>query len=150
MRKQTLRSESKVANEMEIALPRRKFVTRPHFRRKVSDAGRSGGSFDTAIMTSTLSLSALHRSGQMCDSESRSRSIFCGRSHVIFKGANKTIVVLSTHRVASRFRDIRDVFHVPLVVTISLGVKSLPPLLLPMPRGFCKGSKLCQLRDEVL
>jgi hypothetical protein len=66
-----------------------------------------------------------------------------------FKSQKKKVVFLMGCPVAPRFQDIHDVSHVSLVGTISLDLKSLPPLLLTTPEVAFKSRELIRLRDEL-
>jgi hypothetical protein len=67
-----------------------------------------------------------------------------------FKGKKKNVVSLTGRPVASRFQDIRDVSRVSLVDTISLGLRSLPPLLLTTSEVAFKSRELIPFCDELL
>jgi hypothetical protein len=65
-----------------------------------------------------------------------------------FKGKQKKVVFVTDCPVAPRFQDIRDVSHVSIVGTISLGLKSLPPLLLTTSEVAFKNRELLLLHDD--
>jgi hypothetical protein len=65
-----------------------------------------------------------------------------------FKGRKRKVVFLKHCPISPKFLDIRDVSHVSVVGTISLGLTSLPPLFLTTSNVAFKSHELLRLRDE--
>jgi hypothetical protein len=57
-------------------------------------------------------------------------------------------VLLTSCQIEPRFQDARDVTHVSVAVTVSLGLNSLPPLFLAVSEVTLKDAELHQLQDE--
>jgi hypothetical protein len=89
------------------------------------------------------------------DFHQRDRVVTFTFSHIFersnaFKGNEETIVVLSACPVTPRFRDIRHSSYRHLMIRISLGLKSLPPLLSTMSKEFYKTSQIIRPCNEFL
>jgi hypothetical protein len=65
-----------------------------------------------------------------------------------FKGKKRKVVSLTSCQTEPRFQDAIDVVHVSVVVTVSLGLNSLPPLFLTISDVMVKNVELCRVPEE--
>jgi hypothetical protein len=65
-----------------------------------------------------------------------------------FKGKKRKMVSLTSYQIQPRFQNAKNVTHVSVVTTVSLGLNSLPPLFLTVPEAAFKDAESRQLQDE--